>query len=67
MSTDGPPAGRPGELGKVTTLLGDHQIISGTCVSGFRTYEGGCFRFCFPTADRLSRRQPVEGGWLCDE
>lgn len=40
---------QPGELGKVTTLLGNHGInIRNIRIRDFRTYEGGCLQILLP-------------------
>jgi prephenate dehydrogenase len=54
---------RPGVLGHITTLLGEHQInISNIRIRELRTYEGGCLQLLLPDSS-----QAVKAAWLLQE
>ncbi len=54
---------RPGELGRITTLLGGHGInIVNIRIREFRAYEGGCLQLLLPDSS-----QAVSAAWLLKE
>lgn len=54
---------RPGELGRITTLLGEHDInIVNIRIREFRAYEGGCLQLLLPDSS-----QAVRAAWLLKE
>ncbi|MDD2374497.1 MAG: prephenate dehydrogenase/arogenate dehydrogenase family protein, partial [Eubacteriales bacterium] len=54
---------RPGELGRITTLLGEHEInIVNIRIREFRAYEGGCLQLLLPDSS-----QAVRAAWLLRE
>ncbi len=54
---------RPGELGRITTLLGGHDInIVNIRIREFRAYEGGCLQLLLPDSS-----QAVKAAWLLRE
>lgn len=60
---------QPGELGKITTLLGERQInISNIRISELRAYEGGCLQLLLPDSEQAGRAAWLlrEAGYECD-
>jgi prephenate dehydrogenase len=60
---------KPGVLGHVTTLLGEHDInISNIRIRELRTYEGGCLQLLLPDSAQAARAAWVlkEAGYECD-
>lgn len=60
---------RPGVLGQVTTLLGEHHInISNIRIREFRTYEGGCLQLLLPDSAQAAQAAWLlkEAGYECD-
>lgn len=54
---------KPGVLGRVTTLLGNHGInISNIRIRELRAYEGGCLQLVLPDG-----RQAVKAAWILKE
>ena len=60
---------RPGELGHITTLLGENGInISNIRIRELRTYEGGCLQLVLPDSAQAVRAAWLlkEAGYVCD-
>lgn len=60
---------RPGELGRITTLLGQNDInISNIRIRELRTYEGGCLQLLLPDSGQAVRAAWLlkEAGYECD-
>jgi prephenate dehydrogenase len=60
---------RPGELGRITTLLGENNInISNIRIRELRTYEGGCLQLLLPDSGQAVRAAWLlkEAGYECD-
>lgn len=60
---------QPGELGRITTLLGEHGInISNIRIRELRTYEGGCLQLLLPDSGQAVRAAWLlkEAGYECD-
>ena len=60
---------RPGELGRITTLLGENGInISNIRIRELRTYEGGCLQLLLPDSGHAVRAAWLlkEAGYECD-
>lgn len=60
---------RPGELGQVTTLLGQHGInIRNIRIRDFRTYEGGCLQILLPDSRQAKDAADLlkEAGYAVD-
>lgn len=60
---------QPGELGKVTTLLGDRQInIRNIRIRDFRTYEGGVLQLLLPDSRQARKAAGIlkEAGYATE-
>ena len=60
---------KPGELGRVTTLLGKEGVnISNIRIREFRAYEGGCLQLLIKDSLQASRAAWMlkEAGYVCD-
>jgi prephenate dehydrogenase len=60
---------KPGVLGRVTTLLGEHDInISNIRIRELRPYEGGCLQLLLADGGQAARAAEVlkEAGYECD-
>lgn len=60
---------RPGELGRVTTLLGKSGInISNVRIREFRAYEGGCLQLLISSSAQAMEAAWIlkEAGYVCD-
>lgn len=60
---------KPGELGRVTTLLGEQGInISNVRIREFRAYEGGCLQLLISSSAQAMEAAWIlkEAGYVCD-
>ncbi len=60
---------KPGELGSVTTLLGQKNInISNVRIREFRAYEGGCLQLLITNSAQAAEAAWIlkEAGYVCD-